>query len=459
MTLMPATQRPLAVVVLAAGKGKRMKSARSKVLHRLAGRPLIQHVLALLAELKPQETVVVVGPGMPEVEAAVAPQRCVVQENQKGTGEAVQVTRAALADFARPGHDVLVAFGDTPLFRPETLAAMVAARDAEPRPDLVVMGFRAADPSGYGRILQDDSGAPRAIVEHKDAGPEERAIDLCNAGLMLVDGGRLFDWLGQLAPNNAQGEYYLTDLAGLAVRDGAGTALVEAPEEEVMGVDSRADLAVAEAVIQTRLRAAAMAGGATLVDPTTVWLSADTRLGRDVTIQPSVFIGPGVTIADEVEIRSFCHLEGVAIESGAIVGPFARLRPGAVIGPEVHIGNFVEVKKATLERGAKANHLAYIGDAKVGAGTNVGAGTIFCNYDGYAKHHCEVGPGVFIGSNAALVAPVTVGAGALIAAGSTVTGDVPADALAIARGKQTNIRDGAGRYRATRQPAKKAKEG
>lgn len=436
-----------------------MKSARPKVLHRVAGRPMIAHVLDLLGGLKPDRTVVVIGPDMTEVEATVAPRRCVVQENQKGTGEAVQVTREALADFAVEGSDVLVAFGDTPLFRPETLAAMVAARDAAPRPDLVILGFRPVDPSGYGRILQDEAGAPRAIVEHKDAGPEERAIGLCNAGLMLVDGGRLFDWLGRIGSNNAQGEYYLTDLAGLAVRDEAGTALVEAPEEEVMGVDSRADLAVAEAVIQQRLRAQAMADGVTLVDPTTVWLSADTRLGRDVTIHPSVVIGPGVSIGDDVEIRGFCHLEGVTIESGAIVGPYARLRPGAVIGPDVHIGNFVEVKNATLERGAKANHLAYIGDATVGAATNVGAGTIFCNYDGYAKHHCEIGPGVFIGSNAALVAPVTIGEGALIAAGSTVTDDVPADALAVARGKQANISDGAGRYRATRQPAKQRKEG
>ena len=435
-----------------------MKSVRPKVLHRLAGQPMICHVVGLFESLSPAATVVVIGPGMAEVEAVVAPHRCVVQAEQRGTGDAVRAAREALVDYAKSGIDVLVAFGDTPLVRPETLAAMVAARDATPTPDLVVLGFRPADPSGYGRILQNQSGAPRGIVEHKDAGPEERAIGLCNAGLMLIDGGRLFDWLDRIGADNAQGEYYLTDLVALAVRDEAGTALVEAPEDEVMGVDSRADQAVAEAVIQTRLRARAMAEGVTLVDPTTVWLSADTRLGRDVTIHPSVIIGPGVTIGDDVEIRGFCHLEGVRIESGAIVGPYARLRPGAVIGPEVHIGNFVEVKNATLERGAKANHLAYIGDARVGEATNVGAGTIFCNYDGYAKHHCEIGPGVFIGSNAALVAPVTVGEGALIAAGSTVTDDVPADAMAVARGKQSNYRGAAGRYHATRRSEKKRKE-
>ena len=453
------TERPLAVVLLAAGKGTRMKSARPKVLHRLAGRTMIGHVLDTIGGLGPAGIVVVIGPDMAAVEAEVAPHRCVLQAGQRGTAEAVLAAREALADFAQPGTDVLIGFGDTPLFRPETLAAMVAARTASPRPDLVILGFRPQNPTGYGRVLLDEQGAPRAIVEHRDAGPEELRIDLCNAGLMLVDGGRLFGWLDRIGNDNAKGEFYLTDLAALAVRDEAGTALVEAPEEEVMGVDSRADLAVAEAVMQTRLRARAMAEGVTLVDPTTVWLSWDSRLGRDVTIHPSVIFGPGVTIGDDVEIRGFCHLEGVTIEPGAIVGPFARLRPGAVIGPDVHIGNFVEVKNATLERGAKANHLAYIGDARVGAATNVGAGTIFCNYDGYSKHRCEIGEGVFIGSNAALVAPVTIGDGALVAAGSTITDDVPADALALARGKQSNHEAAAARFRARKTPAKKLREG
>ena len=445
----------LAVVVLAAGKGTRMKSELPKVLHPLAGRPMLGHVLETVRALSPAVTVVVVGPGMAAVEAAAVPHAVAIQPGQRGTGEAVMAARPALAEFCArcggPGErEVLVVFGDTPLVRPGTLEAMVAARRTRAAPDLVLLGFRAQDPTGYGRVVLDREGRPEAIVEHRDCDEAQRRIDLCNGGLMLIDAARLFPWLERVDTDNAKGEYYLTDLARLAREDGVGTALVEADEGEIMGVNSRAELAAAEAVLQQELRARAMAEGATLIDPSTVWLSWDTRLGRDVTIHPSVVLGPGVTVRDRVEVRGFCHLEGVTLEAGAVVGPYARLRPGTVIGPDARIGNFVEVKNTVVQKGAKANHLSYLGDASVGAGANVGAGTITCNYDGFGKHRTEIGEGAFIGSNSALVAPVTVGAGAIVGAGGTVTSDVPDDALAVARGRQETIEGGAARFRAAR---------
>lgn len=441
------TDPSLAAVVLAAGKGTRMHSDRPKVLHRVANRPMVLHVTAALAGLDPARIVVVVGEGMQEVAAAVAPHPSVVQRQALGTGHAVQAAQAALADFAAPGKDVVVVFGDTPLITSDSLQAMLAARRSEETPALVLLGFRPQDPSGYGRILQDGEGRPVAIVEHKDASDEQRKIGLCNGGMMLADGGVLFRLLQEVGNDNAKGEYYLTDLAALAHGQGLAAAVVEVSEEEVMGVNSRAELAVAEAVLQTRLRGQAMAAGVTLVDPTTVWLSADTRFGRDVTVYPNVFFGPGVTVGDGAEIRSFSHLEQAEIGPGALVGPFARLRPGAKLGAEVHVGNFVEIKNATLEAGAKANHLAYIGDASVGAKSNVGAGVITCNYDGFAKHRTEIGAGTFIGTNASLVAPVAIGDGAFVGAGSTITDDVPADAFAVARGGQETREGGGARYR------------
>lgn len=450
-----ATDGRLAVVVLAAGKGSRMKSELPKVLHPLAGRPMLGHVLATLRTLSPAATVVVVGPGMAAVEAAAVPHAIAIQPGQRGTGEAVMAARPALAEFCArcggPGErEVLVVFGDTPLVRPETYQAMVAARRRKRTPDLVLLGFRAEDPTGYGRIVLDREGRPQAIVEHRDCDEATRALDLCNAGLMLIDAARLFAWLERIDTDNAKGEYYLTDLARLAHEDGARTALVEADEGEVMGVNSRAELATAEAVLQEALRARAMAEGATLIDPASVWLSWDTHLGRDVTIHPSVVLGPGVTIRDGVEVKGFCHLEGVTLEAGAVVGPYARLRPGTVVGAKARIGNFVEVKNAVFGEGAKANHLSYVGDASVGARANVGAGTITCNYDGFAKSRTEIGEGAFIGSNTALVAPVKVGAGAITGAGSTITRDVPDDAIAIERNRQDTVEQGALRFRESR---------
>jgi bifunctional UDP-N-acetylglucosamine pyrophosphorylase / glucosamine-1-phosphate N-acetyltransferase len=451
------SDRKLAVVVLAAGKGSRMKSALPKVLHSVAGRPMLSHVLGSVAVLSPTETVLVVAPGMADVEAAAAPCRCAVQDRPLGTGHAVAAAREALAPLLRDGAaDLLVVFGDCPLMTSETLGRLVAARRDPQAPELIGLAFRPADAAAYGRVILDETGRIEKIVEFADADSAQRQIGLCNAGIVIGAADRLFELIGRLGSHNAQGEYYLTDIFGLAHGDDRPAGVVECPAEEVLGVNSRADLAQVEAVMQQRLRRRAMAAGATLVDPATVWLSADTVLGRDVTVQPSVFFGPGVRVGDRVEIRSFCHLEGAEVGDDAVVGPFARLRPGAHIGRGAHVGNFVEIKNAELGEGAKANHLTYLGDATVGAAANVGAGTITCNYDGFLKHRTEIGAGAFIGSNTALVAPVSIGAGALVAAGSTITEDVPADALAVARGDQQNREGAAARYR-ERQRARKRK--
>ena len=444
------TGQKFAAIVLAAGKGTRMRSELPKVLHRVAGRPLLGHVLETLASLAPERVAVVIGPDMETVAALARPHRTAVQTERLGTAHAVQAAQAALEGFS---GTVLILAGDVPLVTPETLGRLLAARGASPRPGLVALGFRSSEPA-YGRLVQDAQGGLARIVEFKDASPAERAIDLCNAGIYAADKDLLFGWLGRIRPDNAQHEYYLTDIVGLARADGVPIALVETGAEEVAGVNSRADLAAVEALMQARLRRAAMAGGATLVDPDTVYLAADTAIGRDVLIEPNVVFGPGTVIGDGVTIRAFSHIEGAAIDSGAIIGPFARLRPGAAIGPEAHIGNFVEIKNAILEAGAKANHLSYVGDARVGARANIGAGTITCNYDGFGKYRTEIGPDAFIGSNTALVAPVTVGARAGVGAGSTITEDVPDDALAVARGTQTVRPDGERRRRARRRATK-----
>jgi bifunctional UDP-N-acetylglucosamine pyrophosphorylase / glucosamine-1-phosphate N-acetyltransferase len=447
--------RKLAVVVLAAGKGSRMKSDLPKVLHPVAGKAMLWHVLNSVAALAPAETVVVVAPGMGDVEAAAAPARCVVQAKPLGTGHAVAAAREALAAFAARGAgDLLVVFGDCPLMTGETLARLVAARREPKAPDIVGLAFRPADPAAYGRVILDETGRIEKIVEFADADSAQRQIDLCNAGIVVGDAKRLFDLIDRLGSHNAQGEYYLTDIFGLAHGDGRPAGVVECPSEETLGVNSRADLALVEGIMQQRLRRRVMAEGATLVDPATVWLSADTRIGRDVTVQPSVFFGPGVSVGDRVEIRSFCHLEGAEVGDDVVLGPFARLRPGAKLGRAAHVGNFVEIKNAELGEGAKANHLTYLGDATVGAASNVGAGTITCNYDGFSKHRTAIGAGVFIGSNTALVAPVTIGDGALVAAGSTITEDVPADALAVERSPQQNREGAAARFRAQRKKKK-----
>ncbi len=444
---MPDT--PVAALVLAAGLGTRMKSEHPKVMHQLAGRPMVSHLLETVDTLAPERVAVVIGPGMSEVAAVVAPRSVCVQHERLGTGDAVKAGRASLEGFTGP---VLVLYGDTPLVSAETMAAAVAACAAGAA--VVVVGFRPADVSDYGRLVTDDSGALAQIVEAKDATGAQKEIGLCNSGLMAISGAHLFDLLERLDTDNANGEYYLTDIIALAHGDGLQTAVVEAGEAELMGINSRGELAVAEAIVQTELRARAMAGGATLVDPSTVWLSHDTALGQDVTIHPNVVFGPGVTVGDDVEIKSYSHIEGATVAPGAIIGPFARLRPGADIGEGARVGNFVEVKNAVLEAGAKANHLSYIGDATVGAKANIGAGTITCNYDGFDKHQTVIGANAFIGSNTALVAPVTIGEGAIVAAGSTIGRDVSADALAIERASQEEKPGWASSFRQQRQAAK-----
>ncbi len=454
--------RPLLIVILAAGKGTRMKSAKPKVLHEVAGRSMLGHVQALSSELKADRVAVVVGPDMDNVKAEALSHmpdaQIFVQENQRGTADAVLAARPAIA-----GHkgDVLVLYADTPLTRSPSLEAMRAALDAGA--GVAVLGFEADDPTGYGRLLTSEDGTLLAIREEKDASSEERQVRLCNSGVMGFRVDDLAALLDRIGNDNAKDEYYLTDAVELARADGAKAAVVTCPEEEVLGVNSRAQLAVAEAIWQRRAREEAMANGVTMISPETVWLSYDTEIGQDVVLEPNVFIGPGVTIEDGVNIRANCHFQGfdrksqagLIIGKGAEIGPFARLRPGAKLGPGVHIGNFVEVKNATMEAGSKANHLTYVGDASVGEGANIGAGTIFCNYDGFNKNRCDVGAGVFIGSNSALVAPVSVGAGAYIAAGSTITRDVEADALAIERAEQAVKPGWAGEYRTKMADAKK----
>ncbi len=439
------TDSNLAVVVLAAGKGTRMESDLPKVLHPLAGRPLIAHVMASLSELAPERTVVVIGPGMAEVGEAVAPATTVVQDPQLGTGHAVLQAREALADFT---GDVLVFYGDSPLFRSETLAALVAARgDAA----VAVLGFQPEGENQYGRLVTTAEGGLEAIVEWRDADAATRALLLCNSGVVAVDGALLFELLEGIDNQNAKQEYYLTDIVAVARTRGLACTYVEGDPEEVLGVNSRAELAQAEAAVQYRLRAAAMAAGATLLDPDSTYFSFDTKLGRDVVVEPQVFFGPGSEIGDGVTVKAFSHIEGARVAAGATIGPFARLRPDTEVGPGARVGNFVEIKKSNIEAGAKVNHLTYIGDARVGQGANVGAGTITCNYDGFDKSFTDIGAGAFIGSNTALVAPVKIGDGAIVGAGSAITKDVEADALAVTRARQTGHEGWAGRFRASKK--------
>ncbi len=449
----PRSSEKIAVIILAAGMGTRMKSALPKVMHAVAGRPMVSHLIDTVQSLSPQRVVVVVGPDMDMVADAVAPHPTVVQADRLGTAHAVLQARHALGDF---DGTVLVLYGDTPLITEATLRAMLDKRAAAPHPAVVVLGFRPDDGGEYGRLVGDANGLD-AIVEYKDATPEQRALPLCNSGVMAIDGKRLFGLLDRVGNSNAKGEYYLTDIVALARADGAACGFVEGAADELLGVNSRLELAAAEAIVQQRLRIAAMLGGATLQDPSSVYFSWDTKIGQDVVIGPHVVFGPGAVIGDGVEIRAFCHIEGASVAQGSLVGPFARLRPGAEVGEGVHIGNFVEVKKSVVEAGAKINHLAYVGDARVGAGANVGAGTITCNYDGFNKSMTDIGAGAFIGSNSSLVAPVKIGDGAVIGAGSVVTKNVAAGALAVARGSQMELPGWADRFRASKG-AVKAKE-
>lgn len=429
------SKQKTAVVVLAAGLGTRMRSHLPKVMHPLAGRPMIRHLMATVDALAPDKVVTVIGEDMEAVAKAVAPHPVAVQGDRLGTAHAVMAARDALSGF---DGDVLVLYGDTPLLGEDTLRGLLAARRGDDDPAVVVLGFTPDDPGAYGRLIRDGDGRLQRIVEAKDATDEERDVDLCNSGVMAFDGKVLFGLLERIGNDNAKGEYYLTDAVQLARADGRACAVVEGDAEELLGVNSRGELAVAEAVVQTNLRARALVEGATLSDPTTVYFSFDTRLGQDVVVGPNVVFAPGVTVGDNVEIKAFCHLEGTTIADGANIGPFARLRPEADIGPGARIGNFVEVKKASVEAGAKVSHLTYIGDARIGAGANIGAGTITCNYDGFFKSFTDIGEGAFVGSNSALVAPVKVGAGAVIGAGSTITHDVDADALSLTRAEQVD---------------------
>ncbi len=437
-------KRPVAAIILAAGKGTRMKSDLHKVLHPIAGQPMIRHLLKAVDRFAPERKIVVVGAGREQVAAAVPDASLVVQEPQLGTGHAVLMAKDAMQAFA---GDVLILYGDVPLVRAETMAAMIAALHGPTNPAVVVLTVQADKASVYGRVILAADGSIAKMVEYKDATETERTATLCNSGMMAVRGELLFGLLEAVENTNAQSEYYLPDIVMLATRAGHATATVNASEGEVAGVNSRADLAQVEASWQTARRAEAMADGATLIDPASVFFSFDTKLGRDVLIEPNVFFGPGVSVADHAIIHAASHLEGCTVGEGCVVGPFARLRPGAVLHTKAKVGNFVEIKKAVLEAGAKVNHLSYIGDAHVGADANIGAGTITCNYDGFFKYKTVIGTGAFIGSNSALVAPVVIGDGAIVGAGSVVTKDVSADALALVRAEQSEKLGWAKRFR------------
>jgi bifunctional UDP-N-acetylglucosamine pyrophosphorylase/glucosamine-1-phosphate N-acetyltransferase len=430
-------------IILAAGLGTRMQSSLPKTLHRLAGRSMLRH---LLASCEPvfDRIVVVLGPDMAAVEQEAKPHVCVVQHERLGTAHAAKQAVEHFGDGR-----VAVLYADNPLIRTETLRRLL---DSTAPRGLSLLAFRPADPARYGRVLMDEAGLVERIVEHADASPSERAVGLCNAGVLCAGAAQMRGWLDAVRDDNTKQEYYLTDVVALARADGCPVLAVEAPADELAGVNDRGELARAEAVLQGWMREAAMAAGVTMIDPASVFLSADTRLSADVTIEPHVFFGPGVTVAGQVTIRAFSHIEGAVIGAGSVIGPFARLRPGSRLDHDVHVGNFVEIKASHLASGVKASHLTYLGDASVGTGTNIGAGTITCNYDGANKHRTIIGSHAFIGSDVALVAPVSVGDGAIVAAGSVITEDVAADALALARGRQVQK---PGRARQMRAAAKK----
>ena len=428
------THMSVAVIILAAGAGTRMQSDLPKVLHQVAHAPLVAHAIASTAELTPSRFVVVTGHGADAVEAEVSnflPEASFArQEERLGTGHAVAQARPALEGFA---GKALVLFGDTPFVKPETLSRMLAS-DA----DITVLGFEAANPKGYGRLVLGADGFLDRIVEQKDANAAEDAVTLCNSGVMCVAVPQMFDLIDRIDNTNASGEYYLTSLPEIGNAQGLKTAVVTCEEAETLGVNSRTDLAKAEALFQSRARSELLANGVSLHAPDTVFLAQDTVIGRDAVIEANVVFGPGVTVESDARIRAFSHLEGCHVSAGAIVGPYARLRPGAEIGPDAKVGNFVEIKSADIQAGAKVNHLSYVGDATVGEAANIGAGAITCNYDGVMKHRTEIGERAFVGSNSSLVAPVTIGKQALVGSGSVITQNVPDGALAIGRGDQVN---------------------
>jgi bifunctional UDP-N-acetylglucosamine pyrophosphorylase / glucosamine-1-phosphate N-acetyltransferase len=442
-------------IVLAAGEGTRMRSSIPKVLHAVAGQSLLAHVLSAAPAGAGASLAVVIGPDHQAVGEEARRYRpdvaTFVQRDRMGTAHAVLAARDALA---RGADDLVVAFGDTPLISAATFERLRAALTQGAT--LAVLGFRAADPTGYGRLLVE-GGRLMAIREQADASPAEREVALCNAGVMAFDGRKALSILEKIGNANSKGEYYLTDAVAIVRNLGLEAVVIETSEDEVRGINTKAQLAEAESVMQTRLRKAALEAGVTLIAPETVYLAADTTFGKDVTIEPFVVIGPGVSIADGAVIHSFSHIVQTSIGKKASVGPYARLRPGTSLGEGVRIGNFVETKAATLDAGAKVNHLSYVGDAHVGAKANIGAGTITCNYDGFSKHKTEIGEGAFVGTNSSLVAPVKIGNRAYIGSGSVITRDVPDDAMAVERSQQTNREDGAKRYREIKTRAKAPK--
>jgi bifunctional UDP-N-acetylglucosamine pyrophosphorylase/glucosamine-1-phosphate N-acetyltransferase len=449
--------RARAAIILAAGQGKRMKSDTPKMLHQMGGRPLVDWSIALARELACARTVVVIPPNAPALAERVAsvlgPNSTAIQEVPRGTGDAARAAVSALSDF---DGDVVVYFGDTPLIRPETLSKMFAAREAGA--NVVMLAFHADDPTGYGRIILDGSGAFVKSVEHRDANAEELAVNLCNAGALVADAKVLFGLLAKLRNDNAQQEFYLTDIPGMARAAAMKIAIVEALESELLGVNSRAQLADAEAAFQKRAREAAMEAGVTLTDPASVFFSYDTAIEPDVVIEPHVFFGAGVKIGRGAVIHAYCHFERTEVGPNAEIGPFARFRPGTKLGAKVKVGNFVEVKNSNLAEGVKANHLAYIGDTDVGARTNIGAGAIVCNYDGFDKYRSTIGADAFIGSDTALVSPVRIGDRAYTGTGSVITKDVPDGALGVARGRQVNLEGWADKTREKKLKAKAEKD-
>ena len=439
-------QRRFAVIILAAGQGTRMRSDTHKVLHPIASRPLLLHLLDRVDALGAERKVVVLGKGREQVEAALTGRdvTIAIQAEQKGTGHAVQQAANALAGYDGP---VVILYGDTPFVETSTLRRMLDRLDGPEGPGIVVLASSPDDPLKYGRIILGEGDRIAKMVEFKDATEEERAVRLCNSGMMAVRSGDLFRWLGRIGNDNAAGEYYLPDIVNVAADEGREAVVIEGDPYEAAGVNSRAELAHLELEWQRRRREQALDDGATLIDPESVWFAYDTKLGRDVTVEPHVVFGPGVEVADGAVIHAFSHIEGAKIGAKASIGPFARIRPGTRLAARTKVGNFVELKKAEVAEGAKINHLSYVGDASVGASANIGAGTITCNYDGFRKYGTVIGAGAFIGSNTALVAPVAVGDGAIVGAGSVITRDVEADSLAIERNEQKGIAGWAKRFR------------
>lgn len=447
--------KKLACIVLAAGKSTRMKTSIPKPLHKIAGRPIISHTIAAAEALQPEKIVVVIGSDMAQMADAVKPHPCAVQPIANGTGGAVLAAKEHLKGF---DGDILILFGDSPLITSDTLRRMVDIRRQFPSIGLTYAGVEFENPGTYGRMVLNDDGTLQKIVEFKDASEPEKNIKLCNGGIVCADGEKLFTWLGQVSNNNAQKEYYLTDLPPIARKDNRQTHVVEIPHEDMLGINTRAELAHLEYLMQGRLRHKHMMNGATLVDPKSIFFSYDTIVGQDVTIGANVTFGPGVVIGNNVEILPYCHIEGALLEDGAHIGPFARLRPGTKIGADAKVGNFVEVKNSHLGSGAKANHLAYLGDADIGEKSNIGAGTITCNYDGFMKYKTKIGKEAMIGSNTSLIAPVTIGSGAYIGAGSTISEDVPDNALGITRAPQINKDGWAPEFRQKKIKEKARKE-